>query len=158
MRKRKQDYAVKLRKKERDDLAALSSKGQVKVRVYKRAGVLVLADEGKCDREIIEAVGVSNPTVKRIRKAFVTGGLKAALEDAPRQGRPSIFDGKSRARITALACTQAPEGYSQWSLRLLADKAIELKLVEDISHTQVAQILKKTNSRPTKSGNGVLPR
>lgn len=120
------------------------------MRVYKRGCVLVLADEGKCDREIIEAVGVSNPTVKRIRKAFVTGGLKAALEDAPRRGRPSIFDGKSRAKITALACSQAPEGYRQWSLRLLADKAVELKLVEDISHTQVGKILKKTNSHPTK--------
>jgi putative transposase len=120
--------------------------------------VLVLADEGKCDKEISEAVGVSNPTIKRIRKAFVNDGLKAALADAPRSGRPSIFDGKSRAKITALACSQAPEGYSQWSLRLLADKAVELKLVEDISHTQVGKILKKTSLHPTKNGNGVLPR
>lgn len=158
MRKRKQDYAVKLSRKQREELVGLSSKGQVNVRVYKRARILILADEGKCDREITEAVGVSSPTIKRIRKAFVTKGLNAALDDAPRSGRPSIFDGKRRAKITALACTQAPEGYSQWSLRLLADKAVELKLVEDISHTQVAKILKKTNSRPTKNGNGVLPR
>lgn len=144
MRKRQQAYVVKLNKKQREELATLSSKGQVKVRVYKRARVLVLADEGKCDQEIMEAVGVSNPTIKRVRKAFVKEGLKAALEDAPRSGRPSIFDGKSRAKITALACSQAPKGYSQWSLRLLADKAVELKLVEDISHTQVGKILKKT--------------
>jgi Homeodomain-like domain len=87
MRKRSQEYVVKLNKKQQEVLEKSSSKGQVNVRVYKRARVLVLADEGKCDREIIEAVGVSNPTVKRIRKAFVTGGLKAALEDAPRKGR-----------------------------------------------------------------------
>lgn len=158
MRKRQQEYSVKLSKKQREELAVLSSKGQVNVRVYKRARILILADEGKCDREIIEAVGVSNPTVKRLRKTFVAEGLKAVLNDAPRSGRPSIFDGKSRAKITALACSQAPEGYSQWSLRLLADKAVELKLVKDISHTQVGKILKKTSLHPTRNGNGVLPR
>jgi putative transposase len=158
MRKREQEYKVKLSNRQGEELAVLSSKGRVNVRVYKRARVLLLADEGKCDREIIEAVGVSSPTIKRIRKAFVTKGLKVALEDAPRSGRPSIFDGKSRAKITALACSQAPKGYSQWSLRLLADKAVELKLVEDISHSQVGKILKKMNSHHTKNGNGVLPR
>ena len=99
---------------------------------------------------------MSNPTIKRIRKAYVEEGLKAALEDGKRSGRPSIFDGKTRAKLTALACSPAPEGYSQWSLRLLADKAVELKLVETISHTEVAKILKKTTSNRTSKGSGVL--
>lgn len=155
MRKRQQQYPVKLSKKDRRSLVHLTSKGKLEVRVFKRARVLLCAHEGMVDGEIVKAVGVSNPTIKRIRKAYVQGGLKAALEDAPRSGRPRVFDGIARAKITALACSPTPEGYSQWSLRLLADKAVELGLVERISHSEVGIILKKTNSARTKSGNGV---
>ena len=156
MRKRTQIYQVKLSKKEYRSLEHLTSKGKLNVRVYKRARILLCAHEGLSDAEIVKAVKVSNPTVKRIRKAYVEAGLKAGLEEAKRSGRPSIFDGQTRAKITALACSPAPEGYSQWSLRLLADKAVELKLVEDISHTEVGKILKKTNSVRNKKGSGVL--
>lgn len=97
---------------------------------------------------------MSNPTIKRIRKSYVEEGLTAALAEGKCSGRPSIFDGKTRAKITALACSEVPEGYSQWSLRLLADKAVELKLVETISHTEVAKILKKTTCIQNKKGSG----
>lgn len=145
MRKRQQQYQVSLSKREREKLKGKYEKGSQKVREYKRSRILLLADEGKCDQEIVAAVGVSSPTVKRIRKAYVEQGLEAALVDAERSGRPSIFDGQTRAKITVLACSPAPEGYSQWSLRLLADKAVELKLVDEVSHSQVAKILKKMN-------------
>jgi transposase len=158
MRRREQQYQVKLSKKDKRSLAHLSSKGTVNVRVYKRARVLLCAHEGMLDQEIEKAVGVSNPTIKRLRKAYVKEGLQGALAEEKRSGRPSIFDGKTRAKIRALACSEAPEGYSQWSLRLLADKAVELKLVETISHTEVGKILKKTPSSPIKKGNGVLAR
>ncbi len=154
MRKRQQRYKVKLSKKDKRSLEHLTRKGKLNVRVYKRAQILLSSHKGLVDKEIEKAVGVSNPTIKRIRKAYVKEGLKAALEDAKRSGRPSIFDGKMRAKITALACSPAPEGYSQWSLRLLADKAVELKLVETISHTEVGKILKKTTSVPTRKGSG----
>lgn len=156
MRKREQVYKVKLSKKDKRSLEHLTSKGKLNVRVYKRAGILLCTHEGMIDQEIEKAVGVSNPTIKRIRKAYVEEGLKAALEDAKRSGRPSIFDGKTRAKITALACSPAPEGYSQWSLRLLAHKAVELKLVEGISHTEVGKILKKTTSIQSRKGSGAL--
>jgi transposase len=156
MRRRQQQYQVKLSKKDKRCLEHLTSKGKVNVRVYKRARILLCAHAGLVDQEIEQAVGVSNPTIKRIRKAYVEEGLRAALEEGKRSGRPNIFDGKTRAKITALACSPAPEGYSQWSLRLLADKAVELKLVEMISHTEVGKILKKTPSAPSKKGNGVL--
>lgn len=149
MRQREQIYEVELSEKQREELQELTSKGQAKARSYKRAQILLCADEDMSDAEIVKAVGVSNPTVKRTRKTFVEEGLKAVLEEAPRSGRPSIFDGKTRAKITALACSPAPEGYSQWSLRLLADKAVELKLVEEVSHTHIGTILKKTTSVPT---------
>ena len=156
MRKREQKYLVKLSAKDRRSLVHLTSKGKLEARVFKRARILLCADEGMVDAAIEQAVGSSKPTIKRIRKAYVEVGLRAALEDAPRSGRPSVFDGVERAKITALACSPAPEGHSQWSLRLLADKAVELALVEEISHTQVGKILKKTNSAPNKNANGVL--
>jgi transposase len=156
MRKREQLYKVRLGKKDQRSLEHLTSKGKLNARVYKRAQILWCAHQGLSDAEVVKAVGVSKPTIKRIRKAYVEEGLRAALEDAKRSGRPSIFDGKTRAKLTALACSPAPEGYSQWSLRLLADKAVELKLVADISHTEVGNILKKTTSAPIKKGSGVL--
>jgi putative transposase len=157
MRQRDQLYPVELSEQERKELQELTRKGQLNARVYKRAQTLLCADQGLSDSEIVKAIGVSNPTVKRVRKTFVEAGLKAVLEELPRSGRPSIFDGKTRAKITALACSEAPEGYSQWSLRLLADKAVELKLVDKVSHTQMGHILKKTNSHLTSKGSGVSP-
>jgi transposase len=78
-----------------------------------------------------------------LKKNYLANGLQC-LEEKPRAGRPAVFDGSQRARITALACSDTPSGYSQWSLRLLADKAIELDLVESISYSKVRDILKKT--------------
>jgi hypothetical protein len=105
--------------------------------------------------ETTEEMRLVTDLINSLPKGAKAVHIKAALEDGKRSGRPSIFDGKARAKITALACSPAPEGYSQWSLRLLADKAVELKLVEDISHTQVGKILKKTTSAPIKKGSGV---
>ena len=77
------------------------------------------------------------------------------LTDKPRPGRPTVIDGLARAKITALACSDAPEGYERWSLRLLADKAVELELVEAISYMEVSRILKKTNCSLIESATGV---
>ena len=87
-------------------------------------------------------------TVERIRRRYVEEGLESALNEKPRSGRSPVISGEERAKITALACTEAPEGFGQWSLRLLADKAVELNFVESISHESVGVILKKTMSNP----------
>lgn len=137
-------YEVKLSNEQRQALADLTSKGEVQVRVYKRACILRLADEGYKDADITERVGVSRTTVSRIRQRYTKEGLAAIAEKA-RPGRPSIFDGETRAKITALACSDAPEGRGRWDLRLLADKAVELGYVETISHMKIGQILKKTS-------------
>ena len=105
---------------------------------------MLLADEGLKDAEIVKRVGVSRTTVSRIRQRYTSEGLKAIVEGS-RPGRPSIFAGEARAKITALACSDAPEGRGRWDLRLSADKAVELGYVETISHTKVGQILKKTS-------------
>jgi transposase len=142
-------YRVKLTKDQRDILQDLTSSGTVKVRVYKRARTLLLADErhpagGQTDDQIAQVVDISTPTVQRVRQQFVQEGLEAALNEKPRPGAPKKFNGQDRAQVTALACSQPPEGRAKWSFRLLADKLVELELVDSISYKTVRQILKKT--------------
>ena len=144
MRKR---YNVKLSEAQRQELERITQAGECRVRVYKRSRALLLADEGVSDSEILKQADISLATLKRICKRFCEEGL--AVQDKPKPGRPSIFSGEQKAKITALACSDAPEGRSRWTLRLLADKAVELGLVEHISHEGVSKVLKKTNSSPT---------
>ena len=87
---------------------------------------------------------VTIPTISNWATLYKENGLQV-LQDQPRAGRPIEIDGNQRAKITALACSQPPEGYAQWNLRLLADKVVELEYCEHISHTEVAHILKKMN-------------
>jgi putative transposase len=94
---------------------------------------------------VAETIQVSIPSISRWATQYRERGLQV-LQDQLRSGRPTVIDGQQRAKITALACSEAPEGYAQWSLRLLADKAVELGYVEEISHTEVRKILKKTTS------------
>ena len=105
---------------------------------------LLELDRGKTYTAVREMLHASYPTLLAWAASYKKKGLQV-LEDEPRSGRPIQIDGQQRAKITALACSEPPEGYSQWSLRLLADKAVELEYVEGISHTEVRHILKKTN-------------
>jgi transposase len=97
--------------------------------------------------DVAEALGVSSRTIEHLKKRFVEDGLEAALERKPRDTPPRevIFDGAFEARLTALACSDAPEGRRRWTVRLLADKAVELKIAESVSHMTVQRVLKKTN-------------
>jgi transposase len=115
---------------------------------------LLLADEAheqgrETDQAIAEKLEISPATVGRIRQRYAEGGVDVAINEQERSGRPPGISGVERASITALACSTPPEGYAQWSLRLLADKAVELELVESISFSAVGKILKKTLSNPT---------
>lgn len=153
----KKRYEIKLSEIQRQDLERLTKAGACRVRVYKRARALLLADAGVSDGEILKQADISLATLKRIRKRFCERQSKVSeiVEDKPKPGRPSRFSGEQRAKLTALACSDAPAGRSRWTLRLLADKAVELGLVETISHEGVSEILKKTNSSRTSKGNGV---
>jgi len=153
-------YRVKLSQEQREKLEELTRRGTVSVRKYKRARVLLLADEnseraGKKDAEIAELVDTSLSTVNRVRRRFVEEGLEVALSEKPRPGKPRTFSGRDRAAVTALATSEPPEGRARWSLRLLADKLVELEIVDSISHRTVRDILKKTNSSLTSNDNGV---
>lgn len=134
---------IKLTPEDRAHLETVTSKGKLSARLYNRALALLELDRGKTFTAVSETLGVTIQTLSGWAKRYQTDGLKA-LDDQPRSGRPVEIDGNERAKITALACSEAPEGYARWSLRLLADKAIE-DYCEHISHTEIGQILKKTN-------------
>jgi transposase len=139
-------YIVKLTDDERQQLCDLTSKGTIGARKMKRAQILLKADEGLKDEEIVAALNSSRPTVERIRKRFVQGNLDKALNDDPRPGGAKVkLDGRAEAQLIALACSNAPTGHARWTLRLLADKLVELGVVESISHEAVRQTLKKMN-------------
>jgi transposase len=160
MGQKKHKYKVKLTQAERSELGCLTLGGKISVRKLNRVKILLLADENhesghQTDQAIAEKLDISPATVERTRCAYVETGLQGALNEQPRSGRPPVISGETRAQITALACSTPPEGFGQWSLRLLADKAIELQFIETISYKSVGTILKKTLSNRTWSANGV---
>jgi len=136
-------YIVKLDPSEREWLLEMTRKGEIGVRKMKRAQILLKADEGWKDADLIEALNTSRSTVERTRKRLVEGGLDKALNEDPRPGQRTKLDGRAEAHLVALACSEAPGGREHWSLRLLADKLVELGVVESISHEAVRQKMKK---------------
>jgi transposase len=133
---------VRLTKTDRDYLLELSNRKTLGVRVLKRALALLALDQGETLEAVARHQHLTNDTIAQLRNRYKVQGL-ACLQDAPRSGRPVEIDGRQRAQITALACSEAPPGHSQWSLRLLAERAVTLEYCEAISHTQVGQLLKK---------------
>ena len=128
------------------------------VRAVRRAQALLALATGIGQQAAGKAVGLSRQTVSELRRRYEEGGWQFALTEAPRSGTPPRFDGPQRAAVTALACTPAPTGHSRWTLRLLADQAVELGLVEAISHETVSQVLKKTSCTPIASSTGAWGR
>ncbi len=139
---------VTLTQSDRAYLENLLKKGKLPVKTFKRATALIELDRGRTFTEVATIVGVVIQTVSTWAQKYQESGLEV-LTDKPRPGRPTVIDGLQRAKITALACSEPPEGYEKWSLRLLADKAVELELVEAISYGEVRLILKKMNSNLT---------
>ncbi|MGD1908142.1 MAG: helix-turn-helix domain-containing protein [Leptolyngbyaceae cyanobacterium] len=135
---------IELSSTDRSHLENLLRQGQLKARTFKRATGLLELDRGKPVGAVAETLDISETTVRAWRERHSQEGLQM-LHDKPRSGRPIKFDGEQRAKITALACSEAPVGHERWDLRLLADKAVELNYCQSISHTQVGKILKKTS-------------
>jgi transposase len=137
---------IQLKEQERQELERLIRKGIRSARELTRARILLLSDQGQGVGQVTEAVLCSRGTVINVKKRYLEGGLEAALYDKPRPGARPKITGDVEAHLIALTCSDPPEGYSQWTLRLLANRLVELELVESISHTAVGQVLKKTNS------------
>ena len=144
----KKKYRVNLTDEERTELEILISKRGAKSIVVKRAYILLAADEEGDkrwqDKQIHKTYNVAARTVERVRQHFIEDGFNIALYGKPREVfKEKIFDGKVEAQLIALRCSEVPEGYERWSLKLLADKMVELEYVEAISYESVRQILKK---------------
>jgi transposase len=147
-------YHVDLTADERCELERLLKSGKHNSRKMTRVRILLLADAGKSDAEIVVALLTARPTVERTRQRFVEQGL-GCLDEKLRQGaRPRLTD-KQQAHLVAVACTDAPEGRARWTLQLLAEKAVELKFVDSIARETVRQMLKKTNLNRGFGNNGV---
>lgn len=148
-------YPVRLAQSEQEYLRQLIAAGTESTRKLMHARILLKADQSDegpawVDERIAEAVEVSQPTVSRVRKQYVEEGLEAALNRrSPNREYERKLDGEQEAHLIAVACSAPPEGYARWSLRLLADKLVELEVVETISHQTVRRTLKKTNSSLT---------
>ena len=127
-----------------DFLTTTISQGHLAARVFKRATALLQLHQGQTLMAVADSLQVTHQSVARWRNNYLWRGLQA-LEEATRSGRPIRIDGKQRAQLTALACSTPPAGHARWTLRLLADKAIELGFCESLSHTKARQILKKTD-------------
>ena len=147
----KKKYPVNLTRTEREHLRSLIAAGTAPARKLTHARILLKADQSPegpawVDEEVAEAVEVSQPTVSRVRKQFFEEGLEAALNRRPpNRHYHRKLDGKQEARLIALACSEPPEGQARWSLRLLAERMVELEVVDDLSYQTVRRTLKKTN-------------
>jgi transposase len=145
-------YRVTLTEQERQELQKMVSTGKAAAKKLTRARIMLLADQvegraAKSDPEICEALGCGRATVERVRKQFVENGLEATLQPAPSQRvYERRLDGKAEAHLIALTCSAPPEGRSQWTLRLLADRMVALEYVETVCYETVRQTLKKTRS------------
>jgi transposase len=134
---------LKLSESDKIYLENLLSKGTLAAKKFKRTTALLALDRDESFKAVSHLVNVRHQTVSSWCKKYHEGGL-SFLTDKPRPGRPIEIDGSQRAKITALACSEAPEGYERWSLRLLADRAVELGYCDQLSHTYAGKLLKKT--------------
>ncbi len=158
-------YRVTLTEEERKELEALTTRGRIDARKFIHARALLLCDAGDSGpawkvADVAEALGVTSRSVEHLKKRFVEEGLGVALERKPRDKPPRdvLFDGAFEAKLIALACTEAPEGYQRWTVRLLAAKAVELSFAETVSHMTVHRALKKMHCSLTAKNTGKSPR
>jgi len=146
-----------LTEEERKHLHVFVHRGKANARTLTRARVLLKAGEGWQDKEIIAALDICQATVTNVYKRSVEGGLEGVLHDKVQQRRRQALTGPQAAHLIAIACTPAPDGHDHWTVRLLANKAVELGFVSGISPDTIHQLLKKTNSSPGSMSTGVCP-
>jgi transposase len=150
-----------LTEQERKDLEALTRCGKTGAKKFINARALLLCDAAPGGpawnvAAVAEALGVTSRTIEHLKKRFVEEGIEAALSRKPREKPPRdiVFDGAFEARLIALACSAAPKGYQRWTVRLLADKAVELNFAPSVSHMTVQRVLKKMNLSLTSANTG----
>ena len=143
-----------------DERAALEQQeaGPLTRRQRYRVQTLLRAAAGDSDEEIAGEAGVSIGTVANVRRRFAVGGIDAALHDRPRPGAAPVLDGKAEAIVIATACSPVPEGRAKWTARMLANRLVELRVVEGVSEDTILRVLKKVTSSPGRRSRGACPR
>ncbi|GIK40860.1 MAG: hypothetical protein BroJett011_46930 [Chloroflexota bacterium] len=142
---------IKLPKQDEQILQEFVSQGQKNAREINRARILLLANEGRPVKEIEQILGVSAATICNVRNTYNRqehDDILEVIQDKPRSGRPLKLDSRVAANVSMIACSEPPVGSARWTLHLIADKLVELEVVESISHESVRQLLKKTGSNP----------
>jgi hypothetical protein len=151
-------YVVTLEVEEREQLLALIGSGNAKARTLTHARILLKADEGWQDQMICAALNVSIASIERVRKQFIFEGFEASLK---RRRSKRVYrrklDGEQEARMVALACSTPPEGYARWSLRLLADRVVQMKIIDSLSHETVRQVLDDNELKPWRREEWCIP-
>lgn len=154
-------YKITLLETERNTLEAITRNRKTGAKKFMNARALLLCDAGEHGpawtvAQVARAIGVTSRTIEHIKKRFIEEGLEAALERKKRQTPPRavIFDNEFEARLIALACSEAPAGHARWTIKLLTDKAVELKFAPSVSHMTVHRILKKANLSLTGANFG----
>ena len=145
---------IELSKPDKSSLTKILAKKETSAREQTRARVLDLLAREEHPSQIAKLLEVGIATIYNIQRRFLGEGFEAALYDKPRSGKPPVIKPEEKARITALACSDAPAGFARWTLRLLADKAVEMGYIESISHMEVSRLLKKTLSSHTNKNSG----
>jgi transposase len=154
-----QKYKVNLSKAERRQLQELIQSEAPRNRRVKHAKILLESDLGKSAAKVADWVGVGHSTVERTRQRYAENGMEAALSDKPRPGAVPKLDGKQQAFVIALACSDTPDGQERWSMQMLADKMVELGVVEQaVSHDTIGRVLKKMSLNLGSNNSGVLPK
>lgn len=148
---------LKLKKGERLYLRRLLSKGQIPVRVFKRARTLQLYDEGKSSPECAEALGIGEETARRIAKRYLEGGLDRALHDLPRPGVDRLLDARQEAKVVAMICSKPPEGFARWTISLIVREVISRGITDTVSDETIRRLLHRHELKPWREKNVVRP-
>ena len=154
----REKFAVRLMPEERNQLEHMVRAGKGSAKVINRARILLKTDEGWSAPRVAQALDVSQGTVLNVKRRFAEGGLEGVLKDRVQAHRYRKMDERAEAHLIALACSPAPEGHDHWELRLLADRMVELGVVESLSYETVRLHLKKTQSSRGGSSSGAFPR
>ncbi len=154
----REKFAVRLMPEERNQLERMVRAGKGSARVIHRARILLKTDEGWSAPRVARALDVAQGTVFNVKRRFAEGGLDGVLNDRPQANRYRKMDDRAEGRLIALACSPAPDGHDHWNLPLLADRMVELGLVESLSYETVRLHLKKTQSSRGGRNSGAFPR
>lgn len=153
-------YKVTLTREEHEELMSIVNKGSHTSQQYRAAYILLNSDQGEygdkiSGRQISQVLKISDRMIDRVKQRFVEEGFDACLERKPMsKTKEKKIDGELEAQLIAMSCSEAPEGFAKWSLRLLADKMVEMKYIESISHETIRKVLKKTNLNHGKQKAG----